>query len=258
MPMHDWTRVSAGTYHAFHNAWITHLQEALNAGLLPDPNYALGEQQAGSFGPDVLALKSEVPEESDSVSSLPGEAMVAVAEAPPQVRIAQEAAEDVAYYLERQRAVVIRHAIGDRVVAMIEIVSRANRHSAQTLNDFVDKIIASLHQGIHLVVIDPFPSGRHDPDGIHGLVWERLLAGDYSGVEGQPLTLVSYTAGHPIKAWIEPLCVGTALTPMPLFLTTSHYIPLPLEKTYTQSWAGVPDRWKRVIVESVSQTDVNR
>jgi hypothetical protein len=30
MPMHDWTRVSAGTYHDFHNAWITHIKEALN------------------------------------------------------------------------------------------------------------------------------------------------------------------------------------------------------------------------------------
>lgn len=258
MPMHDWTRVSAGTYHAFHNAWITHLQEALNAGLLPDPYYALGEQQAGCFGPDVLALKAVDSEAPERLSATPGEAMVAVAEAPPQVRITQEAAEDVAYYLERQRAVMIRHATGDRIVAMIEIVSQANRHSAQTLNDFVGKIIASLQQGIHLVVIDPFPGGRHDPDGIHGLVWERLLAGNYSGVEGQPLTLVSYTAGHPIKAWIEPLCVGTALTSMPLFLTTTHYIPLPLEETYTQSWVGVPERWKRVIVPDVSQIDYDR
>ena len=56
MSMHDWTRVSAGTYHAFHNAWITHLQEALNAGVLPKPYYAQGEQQAGDIQPDVLAL----------------------------------------------------------------------------------------------------------------------------------------------------------------------------------------------------------
>ena len=33
MPLHDWARVSAGTYHDFHNSWITHLKEALNAGL---------------------------------------------------------------------------------------------------------------------------------------------------------------------------------------------------------------------------------
>jgi len=33
MPMHNWTRVSAGTFHDFHNAWITHIKESLNAGL---------------------------------------------------------------------------------------------------------------------------------------------------------------------------------------------------------------------------------
>ncbi len=41
MPIHDWTRVSAGTIHHFHTMWITHVSEALNAGLLPEGYYAL-------------------------------------------------------------------------------------------------------------------------------------------------------------------------------------------------------------------------
>ncbi len=250
MPMHDWTRVSAGTFHAFHNAWITHIQEVLNAGLLPNPYYALGEQRMGEFGPDVLTLKAEDAEEPADGSSFAtdSEGMVAVALSPPRVRASQEAIEDMAFYLQRQRAVVIRHSSGDRVVAIIEIVSRANRHSMQTLNDFADKVIASLQQGIHVVVIDSFPPGRNDPDGIHGLIWERMMAGEYHAVDGLPLTLVSYTANYPIKAWIEPYSVGATLTAMPLFLTNGHYIPLPLEETYCQSWAGVPERWKRVVL----------
>lgn len=35
MPVHDWTRVNTGTFHDFHSAWITHLRDALNGGLLP-------------------------------------------------------------------------------------------------------------------------------------------------------------------------------------------------------------------------------
>lgn len=35
MPLHDWTRVEAGMFHSFHNAWITHLGDTLNGGLLP-------------------------------------------------------------------------------------------------------------------------------------------------------------------------------------------------------------------------------
>ena len=55
MPVHDWTRVDAGTFHGFHTAWITHLSEALNEGLLPPGNYALAEQQFSISGLELLA-----------------------------------------------------------------------------------------------------------------------------------------------------------------------------------------------------------
>ena len=47
MPVHDWTRVQAGTFHHFHCAWITHLAEALNGGScqrvsMPWPNNTPG------------------------------------------------------------------------------------------------------------------------------------------------------------------------------------------------------------------------
>ncbi len=29
MPIHDWTRVTAGTWHDFHLAWITEIRNAL-------------------------------------------------------------------------------------------------------------------------------------------------------------------------------------------------------------------------------------
>jgi hypothetical protein len=46
MPVHDWSRIDPETFHAFHTAWITHLSEALNGGLLPADYYALPEQPA--------------------------------------------------------------------------------------------------------------------------------------------------------------------------------------------------------------------
>jgi hypothetical protein len=51
MPIHDWTRVDAGIFHAFHHGWITDLARALNRGLLPADHYALPEQIAGGIGP---------------------------------------------------------------------------------------------------------------------------------------------------------------------------------------------------------------
>jgi hypothetical protein len=248
--MHDWKRVPAGIYHHFHNAWITALSDALNARL-PEEYYALGEQRSGDIEPDVLTLAIEEDRpRSDDVQYLPTEAnggMVAVAEAPPRVSITQDAAEDLAFYLARQRDVVIRHVSGDRVVALIEIVSPANKHTRQTLEDFVDKAVATLRDGIHLLIVDPFPPGKHDPDGIHGAVWERLMAGVYEASKELPLTLVAYAVRHPITAYVEPTCIGLTLIDMPLFLTPDYYAPVPLETTYMRAWSGVPRRWRRVI-----------
>ncbi len=51
MPVHDWTRVEVGVFHAFHHAWITYISRALNGGILPASCYALPEQLAVGIGP---------------------------------------------------------------------------------------------------------------------------------------------------------------------------------------------------------------
>ena len=251
MPLHDWTRVTAGTYHDFHNSWITHLKELFNSGLLPSPYYALGEQRAGDTGPDLLALRAANEAEDGAMSSYAenaeGEGMVAVADAPPVVHLEQEASMDAAYYLSKRRTVVIRHATGDRIVALVEIVSPANKHGKRALDDLATKIVSALKEGIHVLVIDLFPPSRNDPRGIHGLVWESLGEAELTPPPDRKLTLVSYRAKTPVSAYYEPTRVGLPLAEMPLFLTNSHYIRVPLETTYREAWTGVPQRWRRVI-----------
>ena len=44
MPVHDWTRVSAGTFHDFHCTWIPEIKNRLNEGGLPAEYYAQVEQ----------------------------------------------------------------------------------------------------------------------------------------------------------------------------------------------------------------------
>lgn len=253
MPIHDWTRVPAGTFHAFHNAWITHLQEALNSGILPRPYYALGEQSAGDISTDLLTLHVDSAELAEpDVQIAPGgqKTLLAVAESPPKVQVAQEAKSDLAFYLGRRRTLTIRHVSGDRIVAVIEILSPANKHGQTTIERFVEKILGSLRNGVHVLVVDLLPPTRADPNGIHGTIWDRLMAGEYEIQAGQILTLVSYCAAKPIRAYVEPCQVGSRLTDMPLFLTPEHYVPVPLETTYMQAWEGVPERWRRVIPES--------
>jgi hypothetical protein len=55
--VHEWSRVGAGTFHDFHSAWITHLKEALNGGLLPEGYYALSERHAGRSIAGILTLQ---------------------------------------------------------------------------------------------------------------------------------------------------------------------------------------------------------
>ena len=57
MPIHDWTRVDAGLFHAFHQSWIIHLCDALNAGGLQPEYFALPEQSIRGPIPDVLTLR---------------------------------------------------------------------------------------------------------------------------------------------------------------------------------------------------------
>ena len=84
MPVHDWARVDPGTFHAFHTAWVTHLSEAMNEGLLPRGYYAMPEQHVGRSIADVLTLHAGPNLSEDRLGA--DEGGLAVAEAPPRVR----------------------------------------------------------------------------------------------------------------------------------------------------------------------------
>jgi len=241
MPVHDWTRVQAGTFHDFHQAWITELRNVLNAGLLPDGYYALAEQVAGGPHPDVLTLEEHEEPECEGAGNDPGGTSVAVAERPPQVRYTLQAEESL--YAAKADRLAIYHATGDRVVAFVEIVSPGNKHSHRAISQFLDKLASALAKRCHLVVIDLHPPGPYDPRGVHVEFWG---AGPTVTAE-EPLSLAAYSADSVPKAYFEPVRVGATLRNMPLFLTAERYVNLPVESSYMGAWRGVPARWKRII-----------
>ncbi|MBO0700233.1 MAG: DUF4058 family protein, partial [Zavarzinella sp.] len=204
MPMHDWTRVDDGTYHDFHTAWIAELRKVLNRGTLPKGYYALAEQQAGDVGPDVLTLRR--PPRAELDRDLDESGGIAVASDPP--RVEYTATSDLKAYAARRRTIVIRHRSGDRVVAMIEIVSPGNKRTRYQIGRFVRKAAKVILAGVHLLVVDPFPPGKRDPQGIHGAIWSELDGSDYRQPADKPLTLVSYAAGPTTTAHIQPFRVG--------------------------------------------------
>jgi len=248
MPIHDWTRVSPNTFHAFHTAWIAELQRFLNRGTLPDGYYALAEQATGDVVPDVLTLQQIGPRD-DSEERLSNQEEtgggIAVAQAPPRVSV-HALSDEALSIAARRKQLVIRHSNGDRIVALIEIVSPGNKEKRAAVEAFVDKAVATLRAGFHLLIVDLFPPGALDPDGMHGVVWDAV-GGSYTAPVGKPLTLAAYVASKAAECYVEPTSVGTALIDMPLFLNAGRYVNVPLEATYLAAYEGVPQRWRKVI-----------
>jgi hypothetical protein len=241
MPVHDWTQVDAGVFHDFHNVWIALLRIALNSGLLPEGFYAMSEQHGGKYIADVLTLRS--PGQSDSPSrAISGG--VALADTPPKVRhhMSLEPTGQT-----RQKTLTVRHVSGHRIVALLEIVSSANKDRKKHVDELLNKLEDALTHGIHLVVVDLFPPGKHDRLGLHAALMKRLGGKATAPPTDEPLTLASYVADSPMDSYWEYLAVGNSLPDMPLFLDPEVYVQVPLESTYQTAWQSTPQPWREVL-----------
>lgn len=215
MPIHDWTKVDAGLFHAFHQRWISSFSDALNGGVLPSDYFALA-----------------------------GIGDLSVATAPPRTRLVQRTESDI--YAGIANRLTVRHRHG-KVVAAIEIVSPGNKGSQASLRAFAEKSADFIHQGIHLLVIDLFPPTRRDPQGIYKVIWDEFEDQEFALPADKPLTLASYAAGPVKTAYVEPVAVGDVLPDMPLFLQSERYVHAPLEATYQMTWNVFPSTLKKLL-----------
>jgi hypothetical protein len=231
MPIHDWTRVQAGTYHDFHQDWTIEIRRTLNSGVLPEGYFAMADQRVSGPEPDVVALRLRGPEPTGGL---------AVAESPPRIKPAARAEAEAARYAIKANRIAIHQGLG-RVVAMIGIVSPGNKDSRHAAASFVGKAVEFLRAGIHFLMIDPFPPGPRDPDGLARAIWDELAGGAFaSRPEDKPLTVAAFDAGDPLTAYVEAIAVGDPLPEAPLFLAPGWYVNVPLEPTYRTSWDVTP------------------
>ena len=230
MPIHDWTRTDSGAYHSFHQDWTIEICRALNRGILPPEYMALADLKVGGTEPDVATLKLRKPPTSGGL---------AVADAPPKTRQVSRAETDEAFYARKANRIIIKHRQG-HLVAAIEVVSPGNKNNKNGLAAFVSKMVDYLRNGINVVVIDVFPPGPRDPEGLHALIWDEFggLAFEPRPAD-KPLTVASFDAGERI-AYVDPVGVGDPLPDAPLFLAPGWYVNVPLERTYMASWAETP------------------
>jgi hypothetical protein len=237
MPLHDWTQVPAGLFHHFHQDWSIEIARELNRGRLPKGLSALVEQRSGPRESDVLAIESHQP------ARLGSDRGVATAD-PPATRIVRRTTKEI--YSGRANRIVVKHHLG-RIVAVIEIVSPGNKDSRAALRDFVEKTIDFLRTGVHVLIVDLFPPSSRDPFGIHKAIWDEIEEEDFTLPEGKDRILVSYETGGQRAAYVEPVAVGDELPAMPLFLTNTLHIPVPLESTYQATWDASPEELRRAV-----------
>ena len=246
MPIHDWTKVPAGLFHDFHQSWSIRIKDALNAGRLPKGVAALVEQRTGPFEADILAVERRTrPKRSTQDDA------VAVMERP-AARIIRRV--DLTAYAEHANRVVVRHHLG-RIIAVIEIVSPGNKDSRIALNDFVQKAIGFLREGIHVLIVDLFPPTSRDPLGVHKLIWDGFHDEEFTFPQGKDRTLASYESGAEMTAYVEPVAVGDVLPDMPLFLWNGIHVKTPLESTYQSTWDASPEGMRLAVETGVMPED---
>jgi hypothetical protein len=234
MPIHDWTRGTAGDFHHFHQRWIAAITDALN-GDLPDEFTAMQEQVTGRPIPDVVTLQSQPRTTGGGI---------AVAPAKPSAKLVAKL--ERINYAKRKDRVVIRHGRG-KVVAIIEVVSPGNKESANAIRSFVEKAADVLNQGIHLMLVDLFPPTPRDPQGIHVALMDQYGHAPFEFDPTHPLTVASYEAGDLPTVYVDPVAVGDELPSSPLFLTEDFFVQVPLERTYMEAWGVYPKLVKAVI-----------
>lgn len=231
-------RVNDRAFCDFHISWLLEIKRALSRGILPPGYYVMAEQRAGDLGsPDVLTLQE---------TGGPGlTGATALVDAPPAVEQRIHIASDS--YVSRSRNLVVRHSSDDRIVALIEVVSRGNNAGRYPFQMLLEKLIVALRLGVHVLLIDVHPPGPRDPQGIHAALMDELASLSYQLPEGRPLVVSSYASGDGLEAFVQPLGIGETLPPMPLFLTPGFYVTLPLEPCYQAALDDVPPRYRRAL-----------
>lgn len=211
---------------------------------MPAEYCALIEQVAGGLGPDVLTLERPTNGRPGPAATHSG-AGVALAVAPPKAQF--HARTELDLHAAKAKTVTVRHCSGHQVIAMAQIVSPSNKSNRHALQAFLAKAIEMLHSGVHLLIVDLFPPGPRDPEGLQKLLWDEFAENDFALSSDKPLSEGSYIGGPCPEVFIECTRFAAPLPEMPLFLSADFYVPLPLEATYQAAWEGVPAYWRDVL-----------
>lgn len=222
-PLHSWE--------SFHAMWAGVLLEALNH-VLPPHRY-LAEMQV-RIGTQIEADIAEFELASGDGVNGDGAGGLAVQTYAPPVA----AATIPVVFPDDIEVQVFDLRDGKQLVAVIELISPANKDRPETRRAFAAKCAAYLHRGIGLINVDTVTSRRAN---LHGELMELL--GQKQAAVLPPETFVYAVAYHPARRhdaneldlWPVPLAVGGKLPVLPLGLRGAFFVPVDLEATYSEA-----------------------
>jgi hypothetical protein len=213
---------------SFHHRWANAIADHLDT-ILPPRFFARVEVHLGN---EVATDVSEVEFVPAAGLNGAGGTAVATFTAPPPTFV-------LPAVFPPEAAIEVRSADpAARLLAVIELVSPANKRGPEARRAFVNKAAAFLQHGIGLVIVDPVTE-RHF--NLHNELSRELTGSEDFDTPGDTtIYAASYrpaatASSAGVDAWVHPLVVGARLPVIPLFLRGHGLIALDLEATYTET-----------------------
>ncbi len=235
MPLRDHFRSPVNDTHSWdeaHGQWpgeiVRHLTTILPAGFRAAPRVHLGS----AFEVDVSTydLKSREPDTNAASSS--GTALLTALS--PTLTVEVDLSEQDEYEVRIYDA-----ERGRRLVAAVEIVSPSNKDRPDSRELFVGKVASLLQQDVCVSLVDPVSIRQAN---LHVDLLNLLGRADPALTTPAP-HLYAVTLrfrkrpkrGQWLDAWFYPMIVGQPLPALPIWLTPSLRVMLPLEISYEET-----------------------
>jgi hypothetical protein len=216
-------------WHAFRNAWATHLADDLNRRL-PEGWFAEPNVQ---FGIEIDVATFEEARTDSAAEGLSGNGPAAWSPPNPTLTLDFPIVTDIV------QVDVFSIEAGPVLAGAIELVSPSNKDRPERRDAFVSKCEAYLREGLGLVIVDIVTSRGAN---LHTALLERVPpASQRSGASdlyAAAYRVVPTDAETSLQVWYEGLVVGGLLPTLPLFLRSGPMVPVVLAETYQTTCFG--------------------
>jgi hypothetical protein len=207
---------------------VQHLRNSLPPGYVAEPRVHLGAQievDVASFAMDDAPVRPG-PDSGGIVAATQAATL-------PVVAVEAELPDYDEYEVR------IYDAQRDRtLVAVIEIVSPANKNRPETRNAFVGKCAALLHKGVAVSIVDLVTVRQFN---LYVELMDFIGHAELAPRDNAPSVYAASCRWTQrgkknfLEAGMQPLIVGQRLPTLPLWLSENRLIPLDLEPSYEQA-----------------------